>query len=146
MTSPAQLPLLPVYILGALQQGPRTSLEIYREIPFPIALAQVRGILEKLQQAFFIRASGTLRQPQYELCPQATPCTDNYTDADFELVLGCLNLHRTELELSRATHLDRACVHQILVDALRQELVQMTCVGNLQIYTRQVPTRNHRTI
>ena len=146
MTSPAQLPLLPVYILGALQQGPRTTHELYREVPFPIAFSQLRSILEQLQQAFLVRMSGTVRQPQYELCPQTTPCADGYTDAHFELVLNCLNLYRTELELSRATRLDRACVHQILAAALQQDLVEMTCVGNLQIYTRQVPTRTHRTI
>lgn len=146
MTSPAQLPLLPVYILGALQQGPRTTHELYREVPFPVAFPQLRSVLEQLQQAFLVRMSGTGRQPQYELCPQTTPCADGYTDAHVELVLNLLNLHRTELELSRATRLDRACVHQILAAALQRGLVEMTCVGNLQIYTKQVPTRNHRTI
>ena len=146
MTSPAQFPLLPVYILGALQQGPRTSLELYREVPFPVAFPQLRAILDHLQQAFLVRTIGTLRQPQYELCPQTTPCADGYTNAHFDLVLDLLNLYRTELELSRATRLDRACVHQILAAALQQDLVEMTCVGNLQIYTRQVPTRTHRTI
>ncbi|KQR17921.1 hypothetical protein [Deinococcus sp. Leaf326] len=142
----AQLPLLPLYILGALQQGPRTSLELYREVPFPVAFPQLRAILDHLQQAFLVRTIGTLRQTQYELCPQTIPCADGYTEEQFTLVLELLNLYRTELELSRVTRLERTCVHQILAAALQQHLVEMTCVGNLQIYTKHVTTRTGHTI